>query len=130
MIKINSKMKDPEIYIPKCLLLMSLYPFFGEFEKIITEIYNYSLNLVLKPFDINNLSSNNNENKGKDFKRISFLRMNTVSETVKNNDINIPVDKIIENLLIELPVPPRGVTWVKYFLNEEERTIQQLEMLI
>ena len=128
IIKINSKVKDPEIYIPKCLLLMSLYPFFGEFEKIINEIYNYSLNLVLKPFDINNLSSNNNENKGKDFKRISFLRMNTVSETVKNNDINIPVDKIIENLLIELPVPPRGVTWVKYFLNEEERTIQQLEM--
>ena len=91
-------------------LLMCLYPFLENLKKIKTEIYNYSLNLVLKPFDINNLSSNNKDNRGKDFKRISFLRMNTFSETIKNRDINVPVDKIIENLLIELPVLPRGVT--------------------
>ena len=30
------------IYIPKCLVVMSLYPYFGEFEKILNEVYNYS----------------------------------------------------------------------------------------
>ena len=38
--------KNSRIYIPKCLLIMSLYPYFGEFEKILTEIYSYSINLV------------------------------------------------------------------------------------
>jgi hypothetical protein len=38
--------KNRNIYIPKCLLIMSLHPFFGEFEKILIEIYNYSINLV------------------------------------------------------------------------------------
>ena len=47
-----------DIYIPKCILLMSLYPFFGEFEKIITEIYSYSQNLVFKPCDPNSLQKN------------------------------------------------------------------------
>ena len=38
--------KNPKIFIPKCILVMSLYPYFGEFEKILMEIYNYSINLV------------------------------------------------------------------------------------
>ena len=113
-----------EIYIPKCLLLMSLYPFFGEFEKIITEIYNYSLNIVMKTKEINN-------NIVK--KRLSLKKLNTLStisfeNKYKNKDVTEPIEKIIENLLIELPVPPRGVSKVKYFLNEEERTIKQNEM--
>ena len=60
------------------------------------------------------------ENAKKNHRRISFRRMSTVAEVLKNKDVNEPVDKIIENLLIELPVPPRGVTTMKYFLNEEE----------
>ena len=120
---IISSIKNPDIYIPKCLLIMSLYPYFGEFEKIITEIYNYSLNLVFRPVD----HSKFNESI-KSHRRISFRRMSTFAEVFKNKDVNEPVDKIIENLLIELPVPPRGVTIMKYFLNEEERTIKQNEM--
>jgi hypothetical protein len=112
-----------EIFIPKCLLLMSLYPFFGEFEKIITEIYNYSLNIIMKTKEINNIAK----------KRLSLKKANTLStisfeSKYKNKDVNDPIEKIIENLLIELPVPPRGVSKVKYYLNEEERTIKQNEM--
>ena len=124
---IESSIKDPDIWIPKCLLIMSLYPYFGEFEKIITEIYNYSLNLVFQPIDHNNRLSKVNESI-KSHRRISFRRMSTFAEVFKNKDVNEPIDKIIENLLIELPVPPRGVTLMKYFLNEEERTIKQNEM--
>jgi hypothetical protein len=126
--KIASSIKEPDIWIPKCLLIMSLYPYFGEFEKIITEIYNYSLNLVFQPLDKIEQFSKLSENAKKNHRRISFRRMSTVAEVLKNKDVNEPVDKIIENLLIELPVPPRGVTTMKYFLNEEERTIKQNEM--
>ena len=41
--KNKTKVKDENIYIPKCLMIMSLYPYFAEYEKILTEIYNYSL---------------------------------------------------------------------------------------
>ena len=112
-----------EIYIPKCLLLMSLYPFFGEFEKIITEIYNYSQNIVMKTKEINNIAK-----KRLSLKKASTLSTISFENKYKNKDVNDPIEKMIENLLIELPVPPRGVSKVTYFLNEEERTIKQNEM--
>ena len=124
----KSSIKEPDLYIPKCLLIMSLYPHFGEFEKIITEIYNYSLNLVFKQIDNNNPSSKIDENLKLKQRRISFRKMSQFAEFIKIKDVNQPIDKIIENLLIELPVPPRGVTTMKYYLNEEERTIKQNEM--
>ena len=45
---INREVKenDEEIYIPKCLLVMSLYPFFNEFENILLKIYEYSLGKI------------------------------------------------------------------------------------
>ena len=112
-----------DIYIPKCILLMSLYPFFGEFEKIISEIYSYSQNLFYKQVDLMTL-------KPSDSRRISasYRRMSTFIEETKTQQPEIPLEKIIENLLIELPVPPRGVSDITYFLNEEERTIKQNKM--
>ena len=116
------EIKDPFIYIPKCLLLMSLYPFFGEFERIITEIYNYSQNKIISIKESN--ESNSSKNKKK-----NILRQSTFREiSNKTKEIDEPIEKIIENLLIELPVPPRGVSTVNYFLNENPRTIQQNEM--
>ena len=129
-IEIKNSIKDPEIYIPKCLLIMSLYPFFGEFEKIITEIYYYSLNIISQPIDQNNASARNSDinSRKSSHRRISFRRMSVVSEVKKDKDVSEPIDKIIENLFIELPAPPRGVTSMNYFLNEEERTIKQTKM--
>ena len=119
-----------DIYIPKCILLMSLYPFFGEFEKIITQIYSYSQNIVFKEINSTELSALQNLKKLNDIRRVSvsFRRMSTFTEVYKEKLAEIPIEKIIENLLIELPVPPRGVTSVTYFLNEEERTIRQNKM--
>ena len=103
--------KDPEIYIPKCLLIMSLCPYFGEFEKILMEIYNYSLGIIPS-----------NEN--------SKVQERVRSSKILNNkkDIYDPIDKIIENLLIELPVPPRGFTTLEYSLNNRKRVIKQNRM--
>ena len=115
-----------DIYIPKCILLMSLYPFFGEFEKIITEIYSYSQNLVFKPYDPNSLQ--NIKTPGDRKPSIAFRRMSTFAEVFKESLPEVPIEKIVENLLIELPVPPRGVAKVTYFLNEEERIITQNKM--
>ena len=115
-----------DIYIPKCILLMSLYPFFGEFEKIITEIYSYSQNLVFKLCDPNALQ--NIKIPGDKKVSIAFRRMSTFTEVFKESLPEVPIEKIVENLLIELPVPPRGVAKVTYFLNEEERNIIQNKM--
>ena len=124
-IKLLAELTDQEIYIPKCLLLMSLYPFFGEYEKIITQIYNYSQNLIEHTVEI---SGDSSTKSSKNSKKSFMKRMSTREITVKNTDVNEPVEKIIENLLIELPVPPQGISTIKYFLNEEERTIKQHEM--
>ena len=120
----NSEENNFDIYIPKCLLIMSLYPFFGEFEKILTEIYHYSQKNVNKQVVIK--ESINNLDIEKEKRKTSIRRRNTVND--KRGIDEIPVDKIIENLLIELPVPPRGVSKVQYILNDEQREIQQFEM--
>ena len=120
--KINSQ-PYADIYIPKCILIMSLYPFFGEFEKIITEIYSYSQNLVFKAIDLSSQTV-----KSLSERKVSYRRMSTFTEVIKEKLPEVPIEKIVENLLIELPVPPRGVAKVTYYLNEEERIIIQNKM--
>ena len=76
----EDNLKVNDIYIPKCLVLISLYPYFTIFEKINKEIYKYFLN---------------------------------------KESISKPIDKIIENLLIEVGAPPRGIYQIQFFLNNE-----------
>ena len=71
----NSKIKNFErYYVPKCICLVSLYPFITEFKTILNEIYKYS----------------------------------------KEENIKIPLEKIINNLVLEVPVPPRGLYSIEY----------------
>ena len=124
---INNNLQSYEdIYIPKCILIMSLYPFFGEFEKIITEIYSYSRNLVYKLID--KLPQPNKQTLDNRKLSISFRRMSTFTEVKKDMLPDRSIDKILENLIIELPVPPRGVAKISYFSNENERIIHQNKM--
>ena len=111
--EIIDSLKYPDIFIPKCLLLMSLYPFFGEFEKIISEFYNYSLGIL--------------KNEKKNQIRPSLQRQRLIEQNNKK-EIYAPIDKLIENLLIELPVPPRGFSTLEYTLNGEKRLINQTKM--
>ena len=76
----NIKIKNYEkYYVPKCICLISLYPFFIEFKKILGEIYEYS----------------------------------------KQENVEIPLEKIINNLILEVPVPPRGIYSIEYnILNQ------------
>ena len=210
--------KDGEIFIPKCLMVMSLYPFFSEFERILLQIYNYSnekINLINKEkekgkekekkniklrrasnfYDIDlgseissfrqNLKDNLNEIKdkaiitskrsksnfkyesekakdasspsppktGRHFRKSIKNFYNRVIDKISNtnnthatpimifqnktNDIlneidsyncYLLIDKFIENLLIELPVPPRGETEIIYTLMNEERKLKQNKM--
>ena len=108
--------KNKNIYVPKCLLIMSLYPYFSEFEKILTEIYSYSINLVNE--DIKEVQEDKKDEKKKQ-KGIKQKSRKIFQE------INVPIDKIVENLCIELPEPPRGVSYLEYNLNNEKRIIKQ-----
>ena len=65
------------------------------------------------------------------------LNNNKINPTVsKNNNkfvknkITIPIDKMIENLLIEVPVPPRGIYRLEYSLNNQRRKLHQNEEII
>ena len=152
---IFKKVKDPNIYIPKCILIISLYPFFSEFERILFNIYDYSLGKIKIESDKNNTLNakvkrtntrnivenaineslqNNDKNFG--LKRSSSIReKNAKNLIIKNRDKKfteyncyIPIDKFIDNLLIELPVPPRGDTYIIYNLMGEQRQLTQSKM--
>ena len=122
---------DDNIYIPKCLVIMSLYPYFAEFERILNEIYNYSLGISFEISNKKNEQKNNN-NDGRNFTRQTINptihRNEIIMNKIVNNEIVIPVDKIIENLLIEVPVPPRGIYRMEYSLNNHKRKLHQNEM--
>ena len=119
---------NEDIYIPKCLMIMSLYPYFAEFEKILTEIYKYSLikvdeNEAFKKCDTTPIIYNKNLQNN-----LLETKTEKNEKNEKNTDIDkitIPIDKIIENLLIELPVPPRGNFTVEYTLFNQERELKQ-----
>ena len=138
------------IYIPKCLVVMSLYPYFGEFERILNEVYNYSKGIT---YEMNEKIEKNSKIKKstskspiksiigspikspskKGFLRKATFGQNSQNKTdslqkIVNNEIINPVDKMIENLLIELPVPPRGIYRIEYSLNNQKRKLHQNEM--
>ena len=126
----SQNVKYDNIYIPKCLVIMSLYPYFGEFERILNEIYNYSFGISLEIKE-----KKNDSRKMSVFTDKIKLNNNTINPIVpkKNNKfvknkITIPIDKMIENLLIELPVPPRGIYRLEYSLNNQSRKLHQNEM--
>ena len=125
------KLKDPNIYIPKCLMVMSLYPYFAEYETILTEVYNYSLigeeKQIESALDKTLSTKNVLNNTTLEGVRTSPTMANIEPHIQKDDSdkILIPIDKIIENLVIELPVPPRGIFSVDYTLINEERKLKQ-----
>ena len=116
-----SSINDNErIFIPKCIMIMSLYPFFAEYEKILYKIYCYSMKIIK---EVNNDIDKLTEYGGKSraMTIISNKNKNTRPLISTKHDISIPIDKIIENLVIELPAPPRGVFKVQYSLITSEK---------
>ena len=81
---LNRKIKN--IYIPKCICLVSLYPFCNELSKILESIYSYSST---------------------------------------NTRLKKPIEKIIENLVIEIPLPPRGIYTINYELFDKTLIFKQ-----
>lgn len=75
-------------YIPKCLCLVSIYPFINTHHKILNSLYNYSA--------VNNLT--------------------------------VPIEKFISSLIIEVPLPPRGLYRVDYQLMNEKIELYNTKM--
>ena len=74
------------IFIPKCICLVSIYPFIKFHQKLLEIIYGYIL---------------------------------------KNREI--PIEKIITSLIIEVPVPPRGLYSIVYNLIDNEFILENNE---
>ena len=84
-ININQKNKIFEkYYVPKCICLISLYPFINEYKTILIELYKYS----------------------------------------KLQNVEIPLEKIINNLILEVPIPPRGLYSIEYTILEKKLLLQ------
>ena len=70
------------VFIPKCICLVSIHPYINTFRDILEKILDYIFS---------------------------------------SKEKNIPIEKIITNLIIETPIPPRGLYTIKYNLFKEER---------
>ena len=80
-ITINQNYKHLEkYYVPKCICLVSLYPFINDYKEILLELYKYS----------------------------------------KLENVEIPLEKIINNLVLEVPIPPRGLYTLEYTFLERK----------
>lgn len=84
----GSTSKYKNYWAPKCICIVSVYPFFIEFSKILKTIYKFS----------------------------------------RSTKVKKPIEKIIENLVIEVPVPPRGCYSVEYTLFNEKYILTQSQM--
>ena len=116
-----SSINDNErIFIPKCIMIMSLYPFFAEYEKILYKIYCYSMKIIKEENnDIDRLTEFSNKSRAMTITQNKNKKKRPLIST--KHDFSIPIDKIIENLVIELPAPPRGVFKVQYSLITSEK---------
>jgi hypothetical protein len=74
------------IFIPKCICLVSIHPYINLFHKILSDIFQY----------------------------ITDSR-------------EIPIEKIITNLIIEVPIPPRGLYSIDYILMGKTYTLEGCE---
>ena len=70
------------IFIPKCICLVSIHPYINTFRDILEKILDY----IISP-----------------------------------NNKDIPIEKIITNLIIETPIPPRGLYTINYNLFNVEK---------
>ena len=119
---------NESIYIPKCLMIMSLYPFFAEYERILFKLYRYSMKIQKEPNEASRKDSGRNTDMYSRAMTMAFIQEKIKSKPVYTN-ITIPIDKIIENLIIEFPAPPRGVFKVQYSLiTSEQLEFQQTLM--
>ena len=123
-------MPDKEvIYFPKCIMFISLNPYFAEYEKMLYKIWKYSQNIVIESNEhimSGDHYSQETEAKPKGQKGKTETRKKIISHDCI---ITIPIDKIIGNLLIEFPLPPRGIFKVEYnLITTEKLEIRQTKM--
>ena len=113
---------NEKIYIPKCIMLMSLYPFFAEYEKILFKIYSYCMKIAKDKEPLQNEPPKKDFGRATEFiPRAMTMTMPKKKITPHTTDVSIPLDKIVENLLIEFPAPPRGVFQVQYSLINDDK---------
>ena len=81
--------KESFVYIPKVICLISIHPYIKTFEKILKSIYELYIDV-----DTNTIEKDNKKIDKKE----------------------IPLEKYITNLIIEVPIPPRGLYSISYEL--------------
>ena len=93
----NKKIQEnqEEIYIPKCLLIVSLYPFFYEFENILLKLYEYSLGKIKLYKDEDILEDEDEEEKKENVEDVVDIKKKMKEKYIEdeNKDVIIKCKK-------------------------------------
>ena len=141
-------------FIPKVICFCSLAPFPYEFGFLLNKIINYTISTnneninnkeEIKDKNIDKDKQNNEKDKqnnnDKDKDKPKNNENNNDKDKPKNNDnnndnkINIPIDKIIETIIMNVPMPMRGIFRVNFknnnvfFKNNEKDFLIQQKLI-
>ena len=122
---LNKAREYEDYYVPKVICFSSLTPYPYELGYLLEKILKHSG----YGFDLDSLNKKIDKNENKDIGKRSSNKGESDDENINNNQIIIPLEKIIEKLVMEVPSPPRGIYHIKFikddifFKNEEKELI-------
>jgi len=130
-ILLNKEKQYEEYYIPKVICFSSLTPYPYELGYLLEKILKYSG----FGFNLDSLDKKIDKNENKDIDKKKNNNEDSDDENSNNNKIIIPLEKIIEKLVMEIPSPPRGIYHIRFIKddiffknNEKELLIKQKEI--
>jgi hypothetical protein len=122
---LNKAREYEDYYVPKVICFSSLTPYPYELGYLLEKILKYSG----FGFDLDSLNKKIDKNENKDIGKKRNNNGDSDDENINNKNIIIPLEKIIEKLVMEIPSPPRGIYHIRFvkddifFKNEEKELI-------
>ena len=122
---LNKEKAYEDYYVPKVICFSSLTPYPYELGYLLEKILKHSG----FGFDLDSLDKKIDKIENKDIGKKKNNKGDSDDENDNNNFVIIPLEKIIEKLLMEIPSPPRGIYHIKFikddifFKNNEKELI-------
>ena len=101
---VTTTTKKQIVYLPKCLVILSMHPYLIAFREYLTQLHRLSKNSPPIPNNANETSDNSNNNI---MNAPTEIILNSSSHTSKTV-LTLPIERYITNFCSELPAPPPG----------------------
>lgn len=122
---LNKSKEYEDYYVPKVICFSSLNPYPYELGFLLEKILKHSG----FGFNLDSLNKKIDKNENKDIGKKNNNNGDSDDENINSNSIIIPLEKVIEKLVMEVPSPPRGIYHIRFvkddifFKNEEKELI-------